>query len=204
MNPDSILDKNFESQVQQRLMEKEGIEWEGNPKPKFSITLLEMGGHHDVMTGPTSILGFLLVGTFLACYLLFSNGYRIVFFLTLIAGIMSILLPDIIKNQRKKNTKYAFTKNRVFFQLWRWGKKSIHFIDLADVAQINYEEYDDKSGVIHFLPKNPFDFHTHDFISGTKRFYPTFEMVPNVVELQKRLEALRRERIIGIKEKNKA
>lgn len=201
MHSDNILDKEFEYQVQQHLMEQEGIEWEGQPNPKFSITLLEMGGHHDVMTGPTSILGFLIVGMFLGCYLFYSSGNWVGVVLTLIIGITIIFLPDIIKNERKKNTKYAFSKNRVFFQLWRWGKKSIHFIDLAEVAQINFEEYKDKSGVIHFLPKHPFDFHTHDFISGSKRFYPTFEMVPNVVELQKRLEELRRERIIEIKEK---
>lgn len=195
MNKGNVLDDDFNSQFQEYLLEKEGIEWEGKPNPKFSITLLEIGGHHDVMTGPTSILGFLLMGILFGCYKFYSTGNWVGFFLTLIIGITVILIPDIIKNERKKNTKYAFSRNRVFFQLWRWGKKSIHFIDLADIGKINYQEYDDKSGIIHFLPKKPFDFFTYDFVSGSRRFYPTFEMVPDVIELQKRLEELRKDRI---------
>lgn len=190
-----ILDLDFVNQVQEKLLEQEVIEWEGQPKPKFSITLLEMGGHYDAMTGPTSIFGFVLAGILFACYMFYKDGNWIGIFLSIVIGIFAILLPDIIKNERKKNTKYAFTKNRVFFQLWRWGKKSIHSIDLADVGQINYQEYDDKSGVIHFLPKKPFDFYTYDFIGGERRFYPTFEMIPDVLELQKRLEELRKDRI---------
>ena len=195
MNKEGILDDDFNSQIQAYLLEQEGIEWEGKPKPKFSITLFELGGHYDVMTGPTSIFGLLFAGTLIGCYKFCSDGNWLAFFLTLITGLTVILIPDIIKNERKKNTKYAFTKNRVFFQLWRWGKKSFHFIDLADVGQINYQEFKDKSGVIHFLPKKPFDFFTYDFVSGDRRFYPTFEMVPDVIELQQRLEGLRKDRI---------
>lgn len=176
-------------------MEKNEIEWEGSPKPKFSITFLEMGGYHDIPTGPTSILGFVFAGTFGGCYKFYNDGNWIGFFLILILGISIIVIPDIIKNKRKTNTKYAFTKDKIFFQLWHWGKKSTHFIDLADVGQINYEEYEDKSGTIHFLSKKPFDFFTYDFVLGNRRFHPTFEMIPNVVELQQRLESLRNDRI---------
>ncbi len=140
MSVDNILDDDFNDHIQKYLMDKEGIEWEGSPKPKFSITLLELGGHHDVMTGPTSIFGFLIVGIILGCYKFYSDGNWLGFLLTIIIGIGIILIPDIIKNERKKNTKYAFTKNRVFFQLWRWGKKSTHFIEFADVGQITYQE----------------------------------------------------------------
>ena len=195
MPKENLLDDDFNRQIQEYLLEKEGIEWEGNPVPKFSITLLELGGHYDVMTGPTSIFGFILAGMLFACYTFYSAGNWIGIILTLIIGIAIILIPDFIKNERKKNTKYAFSKNRVFFQLWRWGKKSVHFIDLADVAQINHQEYEDKSGVLHFLPKKPFDFYTYDFIAGNRRFYPTFEMIPDVLKLQEKLEILRKDRV---------
>ncbi|MEZ5045215.1 MAG: hypothetical protein R2828_35300 [Saprospiraceae bacterium] len=177
------------------MFEQEGIEWEGKPNPKFSLTLFELGGHYDVMTGATSILGFVFGGMLIFGYVFYRQGNWVAFALTMIIGLAIIVIPDILKHERKKHTQYAFTKNRVFFQLWWWGKKSIHFIDFADVGQITYEEYGDKSGVLHFLPKTPFNFFTHDFETGKKRFYPTFEMIPNVVELQKKLEIFRIERI---------
>jgi len=195
MKSTNILAKNFSHEVQKYLQENEEVEWEGQPKPKFSISLLEMGGHHDVLTGPTSILGFIVGGMLVAGYLFYLNNNWIALAATIIVGIIIIVFPDIIKNERKKNTQYVVTNNRVFFQLWRWGKKSMHVIDLADVGQITYEADKDQSGVVHFLPRKSFDFFTHDFVSGKQRFYPTFEMIPDVIELQKKLEALRKDRL---------
>lgn len=191
----NILDDDFSTQVQDFLLDEEQIEWQGQPKPKFSITLLELGGHYDAASGPTSILGFVLVGMVAACYKFYSDGNWLGVLLSLVIGTAVVLIPDFIKNERKKNTKYAVTKDRVFFQLWRWGKKSFHSIDLADIGKMNYQEYEDKSGVIHFSSRKVFDFFTYDFVAGSKRFYPTFEMVPEVEELYKRLEILRKDRV---------
>ena len=195
MKSTNILENNFRDQIQKNLREQEAIEWMGKPKPKFTISLLEMDGHHDVLTGPTSILGFIVGGMLIPAYFFYIDNNWIALAATIIIELLIIVLPDIIKNKRKKHTKYAFTNNRVFFQLWKWGKTSIHHIDLADVGQISYEVNKDKAGVIHFLPRKSFDFFTHDFISGKKRFYPTFELVPEVIELQKKLEILRKDRL---------
>ena len=195
MNNEKLLDGDFSNRMQTHLFEKEEIEWEGSPRPGFSITLLESGGYYDAISGPTSIFGLVLGITLIGCYFFYSSGNILGCLATLVIGVSVVLIPDIIKNKRKKNTRYAVTKNRVFFELWRWGKQSIHFIDLAEVENISYQEYADKSGIIHFMARKPFDFDTYDFGAGNRRIYPTFEMVPNVVELQKRLEMLRKDRI---------
>lgn len=179
-------------EIQQYLSKNEKIIWQGKPKPKFSFTLLELGGHYDAMTGMTSVLGLVLGGMVCGCFVFYNSENWIAFVLTLLIGFATILIPDLLKNKRKKNTAYFVTNKRVYFQLWRWGKISIHSIDFQDIARIVVEEYQDKSGILHFLPKKPFGFSTHDFVSGEKRHYPTFEMVQDVKNLQEQLEELRR------------
>lgn len=195
MEPEKILDKGFGQQIQEYLFEKEEIEWQGSPNPKFSITLLEQEGYYDVMTGPSSILGYILGGMAVGGYLFYTHDNWVGFVLTMLIGLAIIASPDILKNIRKKKTRYAFTKNRVFFKLWRWGKESVHIIDLADIVKITWQEYEDKSGVIHFFPNKSLDFYTYDFVTSRRRDYPTFEMVPNVIELTNQIENFRKERI---------
>jgi|GEM_PF-2772638 len=197
MQTDDILDDDFSQLIQEYLMEKEGIVWRGKPQSQFTVTLLEFDGYFDVMTGPSSVIGYVFGGMAIGGYYFYTKANWTGFVLTMLIGIAIILFPDVIKNIRKKNTRYAFTKNRIFFKLWRWGKRSIHFIDLADIEKISYQEYKDKSGVVHFMSGKPFGFHTYDFLTGRKRDYPTFEMVPNVIELTERLEELRKERVRG-------
>lgn len=189
------IDDEFNSELQNLLMEKESVIWKGKPKPKFSITILELGFYYDVASGAAGVFGILLFVIFLVTYLFYMAGNIIGVFLTILIGFILIILPDIIKYERKKHTKYAFSRNKVFFQLWRWGNISYHAIDLADVGKITYQEYKDKTGVIHFLPKKPFDFYTYDFITGSRRFYPTFGMIPNAIEIYEQLDALRKERV---------
>lgn len=195
MKPEIILDEGWGQQIQDYLSEKEGIEWEGSPNPKFSITLLESEGYYDVRTGPTSTLGFILGGMAIGGYLFYTHENWMGFILTMLIGLGLIASPDIVKHIRKKKTRYAFTKNRVFFKLWRWGKERVHIIDLADIVKITWQEYEDKSGTAHFFTNKPPGFYTYDFVTGRRRDYPTFEMVPDVIELTSRLESLRKERI---------
>ena len=198
MEPEQILDHDFNQQIQGYLLEKEGIEWAGKPRPERTITLLELDSDYNVFTGAMSVLGLIFGGMAIGGYLFYTAANWTGFALTMLAGPCLILLPDILKHIRKKNTSYAVTKNRVFFNLWRWGKKSVHIIDLADVVKITWQEYEDKSGVIHFMTKGDPGFYTYDFLSGRRRDYPTFEMIPDSVALAERLEGLRRERIRGV------
>jgi len=181
----------FFTEIEKTFSTDESLKWEGNPNPKFSFTLLELGGHFDAITGLTSILGFMLVPVIFGTYYFYKAENWLGLILTLIFGLIFLSIPDLLKHKRKQNTKYAFTNKRVYFQLWRWGKISIHSIDLKAIAQINIEEFKDKSGILHFLPKKPFDFHTYDFVSGERRHYPTFEMVKEVRNLYEELERLR-------------
>ena len=136
MKTERILDKDFNTDFQHYLLKQEKILWEGNPRKNFSITLLELGGYYDVAMGPTSILGFILAGTAYGFYTFFSQGKLFESILMLILGIGIIILPDIPKWIRKRNTKYAFTQNRIFFKLWRWGVESVHVVDFDDIGKI--------------------------------------------------------------------
>jgi hypothetical protein len=196
MDKKEQLSNDFNRQIKLSLEENETIIWKGCPKPEFRITLLELGTYFDVATGATSILTILVFGMLFGVYKFYTAGNLVGIALTLIVGLSITLAPDLLKNKRKRNTKYAFSNRRVYFQLWRWGKTSFHSIELSDVAKITYQEYKDKSGVIHFLPKKPFDFYTYDFLTGGRRFYPSFEMVKDVIDLQNQLEQIRKENLI--------
>lgn len=196
MHTDEILDNEFSQNFQKYLFEKEGMIWEGEPNPRFRTMVTDIityENHNGSYLLPVILLTLWLVMVIFD--ILLSSGFGSLKSIVIIIIGIALLAPGILKHIRKRQTKYAFTRNRVFFQLWRWGKKSIHYIDLADVAQIIYDVLPDKSGTIHFLPIKPFDFRTYDFVTGEMRFYPTFEMVPNVIELYTKLEALRQERI---------
>ncbi len=198
MEPDQILDSDFNQLIQEQHFQMEGIEWEGKPMYKFSIALLESGGYFDVMAGPSGLIGFLLGGIAVAGFVFYNKGSWVGVALSIVVGTGIIIFPDIVKNIRRKNTRYAFTKNRLFFKLWWWGKESVHYIDLADIGKISYQEYEDKSGTIHFMSNKAFDFYTYDFLTGRRRDYPSFEMVPNVIELRDKLEKFRLERIANL------
>lgn len=196
MHPANILDKHFHTQIHEFLRDQEAIEWEGRPWSSSRIAEPGAGGHYQApKSASLNILTLAFAATLVGCYKFYNDENWIGLALTLAIGISLMVIPEVMMNESRKRTKYAFTKDRVFFQLWRWGKKSIHFIDLADLAQISYQEYEDKGGMIHFLSKEPLGFYTYDFIEGSRRFHPTFEMIPNVVEVQEKLEAFRKDRI---------
>lgn len=195
MESDQILDHDFNRLIEPYLLEKEGVEWAGKPRAEFSVTLLELDGDYNVFTGAMSLFGLILGGMTIGGYIFYTTSNWTGFALTMLTGVGLILLPDIIKHIRKKNTRYAVTKNRIFFNLWRWGKKSIYIVDFSDLVKITWQEYEDKSGVIHFMTKDDPGFYTYDFLTGRRRDYPTFEMQPDVVELWNKLERLRMERI---------
>ncbi len=189
MSESTILDDGYEKDFNDLLLEDSSLEWKGNPKPKFSISFLELGGDVNVMSGPMSIFGVIVGFTFYFVYSFYTAGNIFGAFFSFILGSFLFVLPDIIKNRRKSYTKYAFSKDRLYFQLWRYGKFSTHIVRLEDANGFTYEEYVDGYGIIHITPKTSFDFFTHDFIAGKKRFYPTFEDIPEVMGVYKKLNS---------------
>ena len=197
MIPDEILDSEFSENFQEYLFEKEGIIWEGNPNLELSKQSVDeefYPRNGQIQISPITFF-LIFVGQMLFIVISTITQSELAGISGVIAGFAILKIRPQIRRLRQKNTRYAFTRNRVFFQLWRWGKRSVHFVDFADVAQITYQEYYDKSGTIHFLPKKSFNFYTYDFENGEKRFYPTFEKIPDVLELHKKLEAVWMERI---------
>ena len=194
MKPDNILDKNFSALIQTYQMEKEGVEWMGRPKPDFKVFMLEYGGDYNVFSGPSSLLGIILGFMAAGGYMCYMQQNWTGFAIVMLIGLMAIIFPDVVMYIRRKKTRYVVTPNRVFFNLWWWGKESTHEIDLADVVKITWQEYKNKRGTIHFMTANYPGFNTYDFQISRRRDYPTFEMVDDAVALAEKLEALRQER----------
>lgn len=185
MKSDKILDKDFAESIQEYFFEKEEIEWEGVPNPGFSITFFEFEG---------MVLPFIFTVSLFFCTYFYLEGNFLGFCLAIIICVSTLIIPEIFKYHRRINTKYAFTKNRVFFQLWRRGKSSVHIVDLADIEKVTYVAYEDKDGILYFFLKAKPDFFTYDFDKIERRHHPTFEMIPNVIEVHKTLEGLIKKR----------
>ncbi len=180
----------FINEIQTHFSKDESLKWQGQPYPKLSVTLLEFGGDSHMVTGPSSIFGFILGGLLFFGFLLYKAENWLGLFFLIVFGLLVLIIPDIIKNKRKQNTKYAVSNQRIYFQLWRFGKQTIHSIDFKDIKGVRTETHKKKLGVIYFLPLKPFDFYTYDFSSGLRRHYPTFEMVKEVEELESLLKTL--------------
>jgi hypothetical protein len=188
---DTTLDGDIAQSIAECLLKDEVIEWEGQPHHSLNLPWASKGQHYDTLSEGCNfpVVIFTIMLTLGYYFYVHENWVALIF--NLITGHAIIFTPDVLQYLRMKNTRYAFSQKRVFFQLWRWGKKRIHTIDFNEIDKITYQEYQDKSGVIHFMPKTQFDFYTYDFGGGGKRFYPSFELVPEVTALQKRLETLR-------------
>jgi len=191
MNAKEKSDNEFTEELEKLLPEGEIIEWVGSPKPKFGISILESGYYHDVMMGPSSRLGIVLGITIFTSSFFVAKNNIIGTVITILLGFTTIVLPNILQNRRRNKTKYAFTAEKVIFKLAYLTTEKIHILNFNEIAQLKVQFYKDNSGVIYFIPKKPVEFYTKDFQGGKKRFYPTFEMVPEVVELSELIEKFR-------------
>lgn len=187
MKKELILDSEYDAEMQPYLLHQEGIEWEGKPQFQFRITFLEWEALSVNLAFFLTILGII-------SYLCFDYGSMFWGSILILPIVLVIIAPEIYKYFRRKYTKYEFSKNRIHFQLWRWGKTTHHYIDFAEVHRIVKEEFKNGKGTIFFMPKTSFDFRTYDFNGGLRRHHPTFEAQHNVNTLYEQLEAFRRNR----------
>jgi len=185
-------DENFPlNSIENMMDESEKLIWTGKPKYVFSLTPLEVGGH-DVMLGPTNLY-FLGLGAFwFFSFKAYQDSNFFLMILSFVAGLAVFILPDIIKEVRRRRTFYVVTTKRVFFVLSKLKKQSIHQLKLEEVHDIKYEGNKDKSGVLYLIPKNKVDFKTYNFFNGESRHYPTFENIEEVVSLWEKVKELKR------------
>lgn len=172
----------------------ESLIWRGKPNPPFSISLLEVDGYHDVVTGPVNPLSIILGIVIFGIWHFVTNEMWLVVVLMSIIGVAVLAAPELIKRRRKKKTEYAFSRNRIFFKLWYLWKERIVAVDFNDIGKITTETYKDKAGVIYFMMKNEPQFKTYDFITSERRFHPTFEFVAEVENLSSQLRELMKKR----------
>jgi len=179
-----ILDTPIIENIQDLLTTGESIVWKGSPNPNRSNAILEGDDGSGIPGHRMNALGIVLSLFFLSIYgflfLNFTTG-----FIFLFTSLTSFFLPEILKKKRKENTKYHITSKRIIFELWWYGKKSIHQIELSNLRDMIISEGERNKGTIYFVVKNPqaIDFITYCFRKGERRHQPTFEMVDNVNEV---------------------
>ncbi len=187
MRKDLILDNEYDVEMQSYLLHQEGIEWQGQPAFQFRITFLEWEELSVNVSFFLTILG-------IVSYLCFDFGSIFWGVIVALPIVLIVLAPEIYKYFRRKYTKYQCSKNRIHFQLWRWGKITHHYIDFAEIHQIVKEEFKNGKGTIFFIPKRSFSFRTYDFNGGMRRHHPTFEAQNNVKVVFEKLESFKQKR----------
>jgi len=183
------------TELQGHLRRGEILLWSGRPDPRPIFTLLRVGRESNNIIRTLQLFGVLLL---IAIFVLGKRVDLAMHWLLLGALLINLLifaLTDGLMNLRKKHTRYGFSKNRVFFQLWRWGKREIHAIDLKEFYRFSYEKYSTREGIVHLIPHERQNFQTYDFYGGERRFHPTFELIQDADQLSHQLEELRRARM---------
>lgn len=171
------------------------IEWEDSPRWKFSIAILELGGGSFMVPfamGSPSLIYII----FSIVFVYFCSGYLFTFYLSLLIVLLGFFSPDFYLELKRRNTKYAYTKSKLLFQTWSWGKRKVFILDLSEIKKVTCDYQSDHSGVIYFMPKMELGFVTHDFDAGNRRHYPTFEDIPNALGVSRQLEQYRKERVM--------
>ena len=194
MNNKKIIDNDFFHDWGNNIIDKKEIIWKGTPADFFSISTLERGYYHDVATGAVSPLSIILVITVPSIIALFKMDlWWLAIFITTCA-LVAVFGLDILNYYSRKKTKYAFTKDKVLFKINKWGKDKIHVLHFSDIYKTSYQEYPNSQGIIHFFSHSASNFKTYNFDKGERRHHPTFEMIPNVVEVHEKIEELRKEK----------
>lgn len=178
------MDREAISSIEIQLDDSERLIWAARPKYYFSLTSLEIGGY-DVALGPTNLYFIALLINLNYSYEYYSSGNYFKSALLFLLGFTLFLLPDIIEEIRRRNTAYAATNKHLFFKLWgiRKSKRRVEKIKLSEIGDIRYEEYKDKSGILHFFFKTQPAFKTYDFSAGGMRHHPTFENIKEVISV---------------------
>ncbi len=160
-------------------LKEQTILWTDTPKPGFSITLLEGNGYNDALSG-ANIFGW-IVGCFLSGAIMafhFSNLYLTL--LVVFLGILLLVLPDILKAERKRKTKYYLTEEEVIFELWQARKRLIKRVALNNIDKIYIDVHQNGRGSLYLVLKTEVDFTTLDFEKSAPMHHPTLIMVDNV------------------------
>ncbi len=167
------------------LQEDEKILWEESPR----LLLFDTEGFFKfdlerILTTLRFLLRFEIIASVivLPIALIALIFYVLSWPLKIVVSIIALLILT-MKFLRMTKSKYAYSNKRIFISTWNWGKQTLNTFGLEEIGQISTEEYHNKSGILHFLPKKPFNFKTKGLLSGQHRHYPTFEFIGDIQEL---------------------
>ena len=187
----SQLDHQSEQALQASLFNKEEIIWEGSPDYRVNWYALFVETIFGIFTWPfASFLSFGFSSLGLAMLIFSIAGIWLGFFICLAVFGIGLFLIFYFTLQIRINTRYAYTKNRLYFRLWNLFNVREYYIDYQQVGRVTYEEYGNGVGVLHILLKGAAPFKTRDLRNFKKRHHPTFEKIPEVVLVQQQLSAL--------------
>ncbi len=189
-----ILDQEFSNSNAIVLDDGEKIVWDSKPKVIPGVGALEaestvnLGGGVGLMTG-NKLSSFLGLGIFLTVIL-----YQYLAIPGLVIGVLFtisiIVLPEIHRIMRSKNTSYYITNKRVIFKLWMMGKSFQKSLDFDNIKRVTLQNDEDGKGTIYLLPKRDPGFKTHKFTTGDVTHFPILENIENPVEVFETLKEL--------------
>lgn len=165
--------------IESQLLINEEIIWQGRPQKVFSISAFETDTKFDPIEGYTNAITSILFFTFFFSILFYMKELYILMVLVILSGIAMLVVPEILKTRRRKETEYLITSERIIFKLWWYGKTSFHSVKLKDLKNVIISPQPSGIGTIYLICKRNdlIDFTTYDFNSGEIRHQPTFELI---------------------------
>ncbi|KAA3639414.1 MAG: hypothetical protein DWQ02_03735 [Bacteroidetes bacterium] len=164
----------------------EEVLWQGGPQKRDFRPNAKKGFIYLVLGGLEDLFIFLLTFFILAIILSMvkMEGILMIKLAIFVIGLILPFLVNYLNDNYRQRTQYMITRDGLFFRLGKSRRKiHYHFIPFENIVKASYEEYHDKSGVLHFFVKEQVDFKTEEFHSGRLRYHPTFESIGNVIEV---------------------
>ena len=152
-------------------MQDENIIWEGKPQYKPRLAILEIAGGESGGGAITVVIPILLTLIAVKITLGVYNGNRFntIAYSILLAAI--ILLPEIHKSIRRKNTLYKLKPESISITNYWYGSKDTQELHFKDIDRFYLVNYNDDIGEIHIFVKDDAPKITsRNFYSGSTGF----------------------------------
>jgi hypothetical protein len=181
MTQQTILDALTANHPADLFRNDEHLIWEGRPIPRGYT---EMPGLFRYVIH-SAILWGIIIGSLIVGLVSWIVGLEVLFI-----GMSVLLWEKITVYRQISSIRYAISNQRVFFQFLNQPVPNLHWLEFTELEKVIWEEFVDKKGVLHFIPKPgvPIHFETYDLIKRVKRFDPTFELLPEVMQVFEKLK----------------
>lgn len=180
MKHENILDHSYNPTNHFSLEKGEELIWQGHPRRDFSLSVVDLFWRN---TEVTAAIIFEFITIFFTAKFLYAGDFNGEWFPWLLGCWTAIFIAEFLTFYRKQKTSYFLTNHRVAIQTWWMFKNRLYELPLHKIGEVKYSAYNDGYGMIYLIVKWAVPFKTRDFYSGSKRVYPTLELVKDCVEI---------------------